>query len=166
MKKERSYKPLTVYIFFNIEGKPMFKLEMSPFEKPRKSLYETAMDIVNTSGGQLYFRELKDKKLIITVGLKKGEEGPEKLSAADIKQLQIEGEMKAEKYYLEVEPQHYLKADPQPRYLVINLLGGSIKIPHNLGREIGTIKDMFDELLKIDGVKGIMEKYGVTFHKS
>lgn len=143
------------FIFFDVKRwEPQFKLVGD---------LEQALDIINSSGGQLYFRELKDKKLIVVMGLRAGEEGPEKLSAADIKQLQIEGKMKAEKYYLEVDPQHLLKADPQPRYLQIPFGNGFMRIPSN---DILIVKTMFIELLKIDGVKEIMEKYGVTFHGS
>lgn len=74
-----------IFIFFDVDRcEPQFKLVGD---------LKQALDIINSSGGKLYFREIKDKKLIFVQGRHKGEDAPEKLGNVDIIQLQIMGEI-------------------------------------------------------------------------
>lgn len=73
------------FIFFDVnQWSPQFKFV---------GILKQANDIINSSGGQLYFRELKDKKLIVADGPHKGEDAPEKLNKYGIELLQIEEEI-------------------------------------------------------------------------
>jgi hypothetical protein len=70
-----------LFIFFNIEHEVQFLMG---------GTLEQANQIINTSGGQLYCRELRDGKLYVCHGPRAGEEGFERLSKQDIYQLKLE----------------------------------------------------------------------------
>lgn len=75
------------FIFFDVKRwEPQFKLT---------GTLEQALCIINSASGQFYFRELKDKKLLVAQGPRKGEDAREILKDYDIEQLHIEGEYEA-----------------------------------------------------------------------
>lgn len=145
---------MTKYVFFNLEKEHQFCIDCT---------WDQACQIMNTSGGQLYCRELKGKKLIVTRGPRAGNEGSEKLTDEMLEQFDIEMEYPL---YTKIPEGHYIKAVPQPHYLQIPIGNGFMRIPIGESDDISIIKTMFDELLKIDDVKEIMEKYGVIFHEA
>lgn len=159
-----------VYVFFDNDKKPRFIAETN---------YFGACAIISASQGKLYCRELKDGQLYIL-----GWPHPNMAKIADeqVRKEEIEGlihylkdsavqqameiAMESASYVAVAYEGPFLKADPQPQYLHIPFDNGFMRIPMGETEDISIIKTMFDELLKIDGVKEIMEKYGVTFHEN
>ena len=153
-----------VYVFFDIDKKPRFIAETN---------WDGAVTIINAAQGKLYCRELKDDKLRVPGGIYKGQIGAEQLSNEEVRHLEHYLKDKAVQrareiavehpLYIKLDEEHLIKSVPGPYYLQIPFGDGFMRIPTD---DINTVKTMFDELLKIDGVKEIMEKYGVTFHEA
>ena len=52
-----------------------------------------------------------------------------------------------------------------PIYFQLIFKGGLMKMPIGENEDITKVQEMFNKLLQIDGVKEIMERYGVEFEE-